>query len=174
MKVKPSFYLFVVIMYFAGSFKQFILIYACVIAHELMHIVIAKSFRQDIGQITFGATGLNVVMPKLELLTESWKQFAIIIAGPLTNFVLAFVLWDMKFYAHANLALCIFNLLPIYPLDGGRLLLIFLKRNRKRFVILNLMRRFVLCVMLMLGVIQLFHGNMTLLVIWFVLYMGYV
>lgn len=61
----------------------------------------------------------------------SIKKFFVALAGPLTNMILAlFLFFISKWLPHvlvwkiiyANILLCLFNILPIYPLDGGRML----------------------------------------------------
>lgn len=59
------------------------------------------------------------------------KKLCITIAGPLTNFMIAiiFCLFNIKILGisreqivYANMLIGIFNLIPIYPLDGGRII----------------------------------------------------
>lgn len=84
------------------------------------------------------------------------KKILVALAGPLTNAVIILVILQINanifkglMMLYANLLLIIFNLLPIYPLDGGRILkgilhLFFGKRkalkytNRISFVVLML------------------------------------
>lgn len=63
------------------------------------------------------------------------KKLIIALSGPLTNliFVLIFLLFPISFFGiereiiiYANILIGIFNLIPIYPLDGGRIAKCFL------------------------------------------------
>lgn len=61
-------------------------------------------------------------------------KFLVSIAGPLTNFLLAIIIWFLPEFTlketmiYANLLVGVFNLLPIYPMDGGRMLEALLKK----------------------------------------------
>ena len=106
---------------------------ACVALHELGHSLMALYYKVPVRDITlypFGgiaAMDLRGVTPKAELL--------IALAGPAVNFVLALLLtpvavvsiyyWGISYpiwLLGVNLAMGIFNLLPAFPLDGGRVL----------------------------------------------------
>lgn len=105
----------------------------CVALHELGHSLMAQYYKVPVRDITlypFGgiaAMDLRGVTPKAELL--------IALAGPAVNFVLALLItplalvclyyWGISYplvLLIVNLAMGIFNLLPAFPLDGGRVL----------------------------------------------------
>lgn len=57
------------------------------------------------------------------------KKIAVALAGPLTNILIILIVWQLNMNVfdglmilYANLLLILFNLLPIHPLDGGRIL----------------------------------------------------
>lgn len=57
------------------------------------------------------------------------KKIFVAIAGPVSNLVISIIFWNVNCLpslriaiVYANLLIAMFNLLPIYPLDGGRIL----------------------------------------------------
>ncbi|HEV8376794.1 MAG TPA: site-2 protease family protein [Candidatus Polarisedimenticolia bacterium] len=120
-----------------------LLLFGCVLLHELGHCVVALRFGVSITSITlypFGGVALLTDVPR-----EPLKEILIAIAGPVVNFILAGGLillaslgsgegataLDLTSLAAqsplrglilANLTLGAFNLLPAYPMDGGRIL----------------------------------------------------
>lgn len=118
-------------------------IFGCVFLHELGHAVAAKAFGKKTHDITLLPIGgvARIEGGNMSAIAEGW----VAIAGPAVNFVIALALllgaWIsgsvirfdvdpdqvVKLNAAqqliaANLVLAIFNLLPAFPLDGGRLL----------------------------------------------------
>src|SRR5262249_23978187 len=115
--------------------------FACVLLHELGHSAVARRFGVRITSITlypFGGIAALTEIPR-----EPAKEILIAIAGPLVNFVLAAGLFvgaafllparHLGFESltgadlipslfSANLLLGLFNLIPAYPMDGGRIL----------------------------------------------------
>ena len=65
---------------------------------------------------------------------EWWKELLVSISGPATNFIIAFSLipfdtiTNYQTIIYSNLLIGLFNLLPIIPLDGGRILKSVLKK----------------------------------------------
>jgi len=133
---------------FAGAIKGIFLIsfvFLCVIAHEICHSLTARRYGikvRDITLLPIGGVASLSGFPK-----NPHEELAISIAGPLFNFVVAFVLgiplllylgWERlwsggtgfpEILAYAfwvNVMLGVFNLLPAFPMDGGRALRAFL------------------------------------------------
>jgi Zn-dependent protease len=108
-----------------------------VLVHELMHALMAQKLRVPIAGITLFALG-GVSEMKQEPPSPS-AEFLIAVVGPLASFVLAGLFWliwlgldrgdgEVTFAAVAlylvglNAVVATFNLLPAFPLDGGRIL----------------------------------------------------
>jgi Zn-dependent protease/predicted transcriptional regulator len=111
-----------------------ILFFASVIFHELSHSVVAMHYRIPVQSITLFVFG---GLARIGREPDSAKQeFDIAIAGPLSSFFLAGCFWIVTHFARGidmvsatsgwlwqiNLALAVFNLVPGFPLDGGRIL----------------------------------------------------
>ena len=104
--------------------------FASVLAHELAHALVARSLgvaTMEISLLVFGGVARIVSEP-----TDAGGEALMAMAGPLTSVGLAGVLWlasqlvtgwpgDLiELLGLANLVLAAFNLLPGFPLDGGR------------------------------------------------------
>lgn len=114
-----------------------LLFFASVLLHELAHAIVANGLGERVRRITlfiFGGMAHLSGEPKTPA-----AELPIAAVGPLTSLVLAAVFWGGARWAAAsdanalvvamldylgaiNLALAIFNLLPGFPLDGGRIL----------------------------------------------------
>lgn len=113
-------------------------VFACIVAHEFGHVLVARVFgiaTPDMTLYPFGGIARLNSIPQ-----EPLQEFLIAIAGPAVNFVIAgglllvagarltpeALLQDhadlVSRLASANLVLALFNLLPAFPMDGGRVL----------------------------------------------------
>lgn len=112
--------------------------FASVLMHEMSHSLVAKRLGLPVASITlFIFGGVSALTREPE---SARDEFKVAIAGPATSFIisvvlgavfLVFLLADKEdsvpgaicgYLAFINLVLGIFNMLPGYPLDGGRVL----------------------------------------------------
>jgi Zn-dependent protease len=111
-----------------------LLFFGSVIFHELSHSMVARHYKIPVSSITlFVFGGLARITKEPE---KASQEFNIAIAGPLSSYFLAGVFWAIKhampgnemvaalagWLAWINFALATFNLVPGFPLDGGRVL----------------------------------------------------
>jgi Zn-dependent protease len=116
-----------------------LLFFASVLAHELAHSIVSQRQGIPVQSITlfvFGGVSQITEEPK-----RPQDEFRMAIVGPLTSLVWGGILWGIFFavrnidnfaaqfvtavtywLGYINLALGVFNLIPGFPLDGGRVL----------------------------------------------------
>jgi Zn-dependent protease/CBS domain-containing protein len=107
--------------------------FACIVLHELGHALVARAVGIPIRGITLFLFG-GVAEMEDEPPSAS-SEFLMAVAGPAVSAVLAALFWllsglvgapavvlPLRYLAGINLAVLIFNLVPAFPLDGGRVL----------------------------------------------------
>jgi Zn-dependent protease/predicted transcriptional regulator len=119
-----------------------VLFFASVLVHELSHAAVGNQLGERVDRITLFILGGMAHLSGEPRSADSEIKIAGV--GPLTSLVLALIFWFISvaispiaslwtamfhYLAFINLALALFNLLPGYPLDGGRLLRAFLWRR---------------------------------------------
>lgn len=127
MSIKIHIYLFLMAAYmFAiGKLEMFLYYYLFVILHEFSHIIMAILLNVDIAEITLLPIGVNATYKDAGLNKNVYKEMFISLAGPAASFLFALFLKD-KIYVAMNIVIGIFNLIPIYPFDGGKIIYCFL------------------------------------------------
>ncbi|NBJ68658.1 MULTISPECIES: M50 family metallopeptidase [Clostridia] len=128
----PILLLFLIISFFTGTFVQLIILLFIVFFHELGHYTMALKFKWRIKRIMLWVFG--GVMDTEEHGTRPVKEEVLVIcAGPFQHIVLygaMLIVADtgllspsiIDTFMYYNTAIFLFNLLPILPLDGGKLL----------------------------------------------------
>ncbi len=110
-----------------------ILFFTSILLHELAHSIVARLYGIPVRSITlFILGGVSQIAQES---TRASQEFLIAVVGPLTSAVLGLALlgvwWAMgegngpldvalEWLGFINIVLAIFNMIPGYPLDGGR------------------------------------------------------
>lgn len=123
------------VAYVGAGLLASLLLFASVIAHELGHSLVARRYGLPVKDITlfiFGGVSSLGSEPQ-----TPGAEFLIAVIGPVVSLVLGGAFWLLSlplsglsplgfsilgYLGAANIALAIFNLLPGFPLDGGRVL----------------------------------------------------
>ena len=126
------------LVYWGMGIVAALLLFACVLLHELGHSLVARSYGIPVACVTlfiFGGVAQITENPK-----RPSVELQVALAGPLVSVLIAAsCLWGaarlsvqtlpqlivaaiIRYLGTINIGLALFNLLPAFPLDGGRVL----------------------------------------------------
>ncbi len=127
-----------IVFFVLGFFIDISLAFFWIIVHELAHYFIVLKLGVESEKLKVHLLGARLEINYFDELELREKLF-ICFAGPLFNLIIALLyfifyrFFPLNEYIYStieiNLVLCIFNLLPIYPLDGGKIVEALLERR---------------------------------------------
>lgn len=149
-RIDLKIFLFVILFYFTKQMETYAMIMLFAILHELGHLLAGLSMGMKPEKMEIMPYGVSISFhptPRdynrkirngnlLEL-----KRIFVALAGPLTNLCIIFICYYLKIelftkmiLIYSNVVLILFNLLPIYPLDGGRIVksILHIVRGKKK------------------------------------------
>lgn len=137
-RVDLKIFVFLILFYLTNQIEIYVLIMCFAIIHELGHLLagIVLGFRPN--KIEINPLGLSISfkfnlndyskkIKKANIIEE--KKILVAMAGPVINLLIIFIInilnidiYKKNMIIYSNLLLFLFNILPIVPLDGGRIL----------------------------------------------------
>lgn len=137
-KIDLKIFLFLILFYFTRQIEIYVTIIIFAIFHEFGHLLVGLAMGMKPEKIELMPWGLSISF-KLTLNDYNRKimkgnllvikKIIVALAGPITNLVIICAALNLKIdiflnlmIIYSNLLLILFNLIPIYPLDGGKIL----------------------------------------------------
>lgn len=132
MRIHLLFWVVIVAAVTVGYVPETLTLFAIVLIHELGHVAAAREVGWTVTEIQLLPFG-GMAKVENEMTAHPLDEMVVALAGPFMNVAMIFlsmVCWWMgiwpddwtRFFVESNLLIAGFNLLPIWPLDGGRIL----------------------------------------------------
>lgn len=184
-RIDLKIFLIAIIYFFTNQIQIYVLMMIFALIHEFGHLIAGILLKMKPKKLEIILTGvsisfktdikdINKKIGKGNMLNI--KKLIVAIAGPLTNILIIAIVLKMPLnmikqlnIIYANLVILIFNLIPIYPLDGGRIIkeLLNIKFGRKKSIrymdILSILDTIILSI---IGVmITMLNNNIAIIII---------
>lgn len=160
-------------------------LFISVLLHELGHSIVARRYGLEIEAITLWFLG---GLAQFTELPDDWRhELMIAIAGPIVSVTLGLlcyagfvllsaelpaILFVLGYLAVLNVVLAAFNMLPGFPMDGGRVLRALLSRNRSRLRATRIAAAVGKGFAVLLGISGILIGNLFWVAIAFFIYLA--
>ena len=173
-----------------NGLSYILLLFACVVLHEFGHILTARRYGSqtlDVVLLPIGGVARMKSIPE-----KPGQELAVALAGPCVNFVIAAGLFGLlgsqtimqditrpakdipilSQLAIANIALAVFNLVPAFPMDGGRALRALLSYRMDRAAATVLATRIGHVLAIGFGILGFIAGHPLLMLVAFFIFLG--
>ncbi len=131
-KINIFTYIFLILSMLSGYGREMLIVYFILIVHELGHYILFKYYNINVNKITLYPYG-GMIDNNMLINTNSKKVLIISLGGIFIQIVLYLIIYLLfkigfieynfyKMFVSYNLYIILFNLIPIYPLDGFKIL----------------------------------------------------
>lgn len=123
-RINLQIFIFAIIFYFTKQIKIYTILMSFAFIHELGHLFAGIILGLKVKKISIMPFGISI---NFEDYSEKYciKKIIIALAGPLVNLIIVILgiynNWEEDII-YSNILIGMFNIIPIYPLDGGRIL----------------------------------------------------
>lgn len=184
-RIDLKIFIFIILFYFTKQIELYAYIMLFAIIHELGHLlagILLGMKPEKLELMPFGVAvsfKINVKEYNKKVKKANFlevKKIIVALAGPITNFIIILITSNLKLdivksliVIYTNLLIMIFNLLPVYPLDGGRILKGILhinlgKRKAEKYIN-NISRVTVMIITAISSILILYVQNIAIIII---------
>lgn len=145
--------LLIIVFFLTSQIEIYGIFILFIFLHELAHILVGVALGFRVESINLNIFGFSAEFYAYKS-KKSYIKIITYLAGPILNliFVLFFYFYEMENelalkLIYTNIILCIFNMFPILPLDGGKILQEILKKflgNVNSNIVMNMVTKFFL------------------------------
>lgn len=185
--VNLKIFLFAVLFYLTKQIQIYALLMIFALVHEMGHLVCGLILGFKPKSLKIMPLGISI---EFSVINEDYnrkvrlanmlaiKKMLIALAGPITNIVIVVLCLLIRNYfqgelynqiIYANILIAIFNMLPIYPLDGGRILkylVHIIKGNEKSIECVNFISNACVILITMIASVGIYYyKNIAILLI---------
>ena len=158
-KIDFSFYIAVLLALFTRQIDVYLTYLIAIVIHECGHLIIASCLKWEVETFKISAIG-GFLTFKNDLSKPVGQSFFVAIGGILFNLIFGIILWALNGPAslvYTQFAIAIFNLLPIAPLDGSKIMQALLRGVFDYKIVLNIIKvaNIIFLFVFVLGIIAL-------------------
>ena len=163
------FLFFLIIIILTGNFNYFIVYFSLLFIHEFGHAITRIILGYKLERIIFYPLG-GITIFNLPINIPLKKELLILIMGPLMQIFGYLILKNFFSYIQVyHYTLLIFNLLPLYPLDGGKILNILCNYQFNYLKSFNIVCCVSIIIIMMLLIYSINHFNLNLVIMIFLM-----
>lgn len=132
-QIHPLTLIYLLLSLMSGYLKWYLASLMIVCIHELCHLLMAYSFHFQIKKIEILPFGAYLSLEDFYF-HPIWQEICVVLAGPCSHLLIFFCInfFDngvfKEYLLDMNRLVFLFNLMPIYPLDGSRIIGLILQR----------------------------------------------
>lgn len=184
-RIDLKIFIFLILFYFTKQIEIYAMIMIFAIVHELGHLLAGLLMGMKPEKIEIMPFGVSISF-KINVKEYNKKikkgnileikKIIVALAGPITNFIIILITYNLNLeliksmlIIYTNFLIMMFNLLPIYPLDGGRILkgvlhIIFGKRKTEKYI--NIISKIVVIIIIAISsILILYIQNISIFLI---------
>ena len=137
--INPLFFICIAIISILNLLPQFLMVFGIAVLHEAAHALCSYIIGNRNIKFNIHPWGVCMTCDEFE---NPKSEFFAAAAGPFLNLILLLIgaILNLRNFYVANLFMLVINLLPVYPLDGGRILFAVLKNEFSGSVLRSIMK----------------------------------